>query len=1026
MSKRKIVLILFVFVLVLTGLRVAWLNIYQAPSSPQAREGVIDLQNWEFTDHQTITLDGEWEFYPNQFLAPDTLDSESFISKGSLVAVPGSWEKAISDGQTNQGFGTYRLQILLPETKKTLYGIRLQDVSTASRLYIDGTLIAESGVPAQDAHQSKGKLGPYSALFHPDSRQIEFILHVANFDLPAGGILKSIKLGTEQAISKESHSSRTLQIIVCVFLMSHSLYAFGLYFIDGRRQQKEVVFFGLLLVFATLSILLEDDRIILSWLPLDVEWSYRLTFLSFIGTLFFMLQFLKYAFQIQARSFQLLFILYGFLAFLVSIVPFPYITYAGYAVMFLNAISYLLMFVLLLQIIRRGNTDAIFILLSNTGNLYNVLWGIAINLGWVNIGYYPFDFIISIIAFTLFLFKRHIQIYNENQERANKLQQIDKMRDEFLANTSHELRNPLHGMVNIAQSILEDETDPLSEKNKNSLELLINVGRRMTFTLNDLLDLTRLKEKNILLFKSNVHVHTVASGVFDMLRFMTEGKNIELRLEIPYTFPYVLADENRLIQILFNLLHNSVKYTESGSITMYADHKNGFATFYIKDTGIGIDQETQQKIFYPYEQVNTSSASIEGGVGLGLSICKQLVELHGGILTVDSTPGEGSIFSFTLPLAEDAHDSRDSALETAATVHTIDLSPKVVADREEPSFSAEAPNTLSTKRAKILVVDDDPVNLKILSQMLSPKYEIVTTTSAKEALDKVNHSEWDLVISDVMMPLMSGYELTRTIREQYSISELPILLLTARSQPEDIYTGFRSGANDHVAKPMDALELKSRVQSLVDLKQSIHEQLRMEAAWLQAQIKPHFLFNTLNTIASLSDIDTTRMVELLDKFGNYLQRSFAQSNAQTVIPLHTELDLVRSYLFIEKERFGERLQIKWEVDQGLKIQIPPLSIQPIVENAVRHGVLKRMSGGTVCLQIKEHTHHTEISVIDNGVGMDQQKVAKILSNQRDPSMGIGIANTNKRLKKLYGKGLVIHSHLDHGTTVSFQVPKKKR
>src|SRR5699024_8343022 len=153
-----------------------------------------------------------------------------------------------------------------------------------------------------------------------------------------------------------------------------------------------------------------------------------------------------------------------------------------------------------------------------------------------------------------------------------------------------------------------------------------------------------------------------------------------------------------------------------------------------------------------------------------------------------------------------------------------------------------------------------------------------TVTSVEEALKQLEKKEWDLIISDVMMPAMSGYELTRSIRENYAISELPILLLTARSNPEDIYTGFLAGASDYVTKPVDALELNVRVHTLTNLHASINERLWMEAAWLQAQIRPHFLLNTLNAIISLSEIDRARMVRLLEEFAHYLQSSFYLKN----------------------------------------------------------------------------------------------------------------------------------------------------
>lgn len=241
--------------------------------------------------------------------------------------------------------------------------------------------------------------------------------------------------------------------------------------------------------------------------------------------------------------------------------------------------------------------------------------------------------------------------------------------------------------------------------------------------------------------------------------------------------------------------------------------------------------------------------------------------------------------------------------------------------------------------------------------MLSSHFHVLQAYSGKEALTIIQTKEVDLVVSDVMMPEMSGYTLTKEIRKDYSLSELPILLLTARHQIEDIKAGFLAGANDYVAKPVDAFELQARVQALTSLKQSVHKQLRFEAAWLQAQIKPHFLFNTLNTIASLGEIDTQRMIRLIEEFGSYLRTSFAIYNTDDLISIHDELSLIESYLYIEKERFGDRLTVHWDIIEDEDIQVPPLSIQTLVENAVNHGVLKKVLGGNIWIQVSKQTDH---------------------------------------------------------------------
>lgn len=325
-------------------------------------------------------------------------------------------------------------------------------------------------------------------------------------------------------------------------------------------------------------------------------------------------------------------------------------------------------------------------------------------------------------------------------------------------------------------------------------------------------------------------------------------------------------------------------------------------------------------------------------------------------------------------------------------------------------------------KRQILIVDDDNVNLKVLADMLpAAQYVVDTAWSGPEAIAMLDEKQWDLIIADVMMPMMSGYEMTTLVRKRYSLSELPILLLTARSNPEDIHSGFMAGANDYVTKPVDALELRSRVQALTDLKQSVHDRLRMEAAYLQAQIKPHFLFNALNSITALSTIDLDKMNGMIDAFSLYLRYSFDLLNAEKFVSIEHELELVRSYLYIEQVRFPDRLEVVWDVEFSTEVLLPPLTIQPLVENAVRHGLMKRAQGGVIRIVIREDAQVLHINIMDNGVGMDKELAAQLLDGDGDAQKGIGLSNTDRRLKQLYGKGLRIDSELHQGTTVSFSI-----
>jgi len=539
--------------------------------------------------------------------------------------------------------------------------------------------------------------------------------------------------------------------------------------------------------------------------------------------------------------------------------------------------------------------------------------------------------------------------------------------------------------------------------------------------LDDLIDVTRLKEKTVQLKLTPVNVESIVSGVIDMVRILVENKPIQLKVDISKSFPAVYADENRIIQVLFNLVHNAVKYTNDGTITIRARLEGEMARIDVEDSGIGIDEKTLQTIFHPYERGNSHIAQAKGGFGIGLSISNQLVELHGGTILVASTVGEGSVFSFTLPLATASKDLQEESL-----LPIVEESKEVaVTTTEAVKNSKEKMN--GEAKPKLLIVDDDRMNLNVFIHLFETEdYDITIVTSAEDALKQLENIRYDLVIADVMMPKMSGYELTQRIRERFTISELPILLLTARTRLEDIMTGFQYGANDYVSKPVNSVELKMRVRALINLKLSVEKQLRMEGAWLQSQIQPHFLYNTLNSIAALGMVDVSKMQSLLEEFSNYLRLSFDFKNVDQVISLKREIDLVRSYVYIEKERFEDRVQIDWEIDPNINFKLPPLTIQPLVENAINHGLLSQLEGGTVCIRITENDDLYEITVSDDGKGMTSQEIEQIFSVDHHPEerKGIGLLNIDRRLKQLYGRGLSIESTPNEGTVVSFQIYKK--
>ncbi len=173
-------------------------------------------------------------------------------------------------------------------------------------------------------------------------------------------------------------------------------------------------------------------------------------------------------------------------------------------------------------------------------------------------------------------------------------------------------------------------------------------------------------------------------------------------------------------------------------------------------------------------------------------------------------------------------------------------------------------------------------------------------------------------------------------------------------------------------------------------------------------------------------MDVSKMQRLLEEFSNYLRMSIDFHSLKHEVLLEQEFSLVRSYLYIEKERFGDRLNVKWELAKDIALQLPPLSIQTLVENAARRGILQRQEGRLICIRIHDYENYMEISILDNGVGMDAEKLEQIFEQSGvSKEKGIGLKNTHRRLKQMYGKGLQIRSECNQGTEVSFQIPKKE-
>ncbi|MDR1070600.1 MAG: response regulator [Gracilibacteraceae bacterium] len=633
------------------------------------------------------------------------------------------------------------------------------------------------------------------------------------------------------------------------------------------------------------------------------------------------------------------------------------------------------------------------------------------------------------------------------EEKNVYLNRLNELKDEFLANTSHELRTPINGIIGIVESMIDGAAGDLSKEQKYNLAIVSNSGKRLSNMINDILDFTKLKNQEIVLQIKVVDLKMIVDTVLILSKPLVKGRDLSVIDEIDAALPAVSADENRVQQILYNLIGNAIKFTEKGKITVSAEVLDGAVAVSVEDTGIGIREDKFERIFESFEQADGSTAREYGGTGLGLSITKKIVELHGGAIKVESKLGVGSKFTFTLPLAGELGAEK----AVGESLRIIDIEDFAA---EDDALREQTPAAAGEGSCRVLIVDDEPVNIQVLRNLLTMRdYAVTEAYNGLDALSLVEKGEeFDLVLLDVMMPRMSGYEVCRRLREKYSSFALPIIMLTAKNQIQDIMLGFQSGANDYIQKPFDKEELLARVKTLLELKSAT------AAAMAANQAKSLFLANMsheirtpLHAVIGLTDLllktpmdDRQRdyaekmrqaSVILLDIINDILD--FSQIDAGKMRLESISFDPRRMFddirAFFRVRRDASALELAFELDPALPAALrgDQPRLRQIFINLIDNA-FKFTEKGTVTVRAavsaREQGQITlDFAVADTGIGMSKEQLDEVFSafNQADNSAtrkyggaGIGLTIT-QRMVEMMGGEISVVSEEGKGTVFSF-------
>ncbi len=488
--------------------------------------------------------------------------------------------------------------------------------------------------------------------------------------------------------------------------------------------------------------------------------------------------------------------------------------------------------------------------------------------------------LLSTIASAVGVAIYNAKLFNDARQARAAAEDADAAKSSFLSTVSHELRTPLTSVLGFAKIIhrrLEERLFPLVPEDDrkiqqtkrqviDNLNVVVSEGERLTKLIDDVLDLAKIEAGKFTWNMESLTASDVIERAVAATASLFEAKKLSLVQNIEPGLPEVTGDRDRLIQVVINLISNAVKFTDSGSVTCSAALRDGDLVVSVTDSGIGIAPVDQPKVFEKFKQVGDTLTDKPKGTGLGLPICKEIVEHHGGRIWVESKPGQGSTFSFTLPTKTGA----------AVIPRTIDIESLVRQLREK--VDSHEPWGKS-----ILVVDDDPNIRSLLQQeFLEAGYTVRLAENGRQALSLIREEAPGLVILDVMMPEMNGFDVAAVLKNDPKTMDIPIIIL---SIVEDKERGFRLGVDRYLTKPIDTASLFREVGALLDQGKSKKKVMVVD--------------EDASTIRTLTDVLETRGYQVVESNGAELVSKAVASKPDIIIlnSLLSSNDGVRSLRF---------------------------------------------------------------------------------------------------------------------------------
>jgi signal transduction histidine kinase/DNA-binding response OmpR family regulator len=493
--------------------------------------------------------------------------------------------------------------------------------------------------------------------------------------------------------------------------------------------------------------------------------------------------------------------------------------------------------------------------------------------------------LLSTVAGSVGVAMHNARLFEEARQARVAAEEADAAKSSFLSTVSHELRTPLTSVLGFAKIIrrrLEDRLFPLipegdrkiqqaKQQVLDNLGVVVNEGERLTKLIDDVLDLAKIEAGKFTWNMSQVSMGDIIERATAATSSLFEAKRLSLVTDVEPGLPTITGDRDRLIQVVINLVSNAVKFTDAGSITCSVHRRESELVVSVKDSGIGIALTDQPKVFEKFKQVGDTLTDKPKGTGLGLPICKEIVEYHGGRIWVESEPGQGSTFLFTLPIL-----GSSAQLELLPVRRSVDLEALVRQLREQVA-------THQPQDKSILVVDDDSNIRSLLQQELTEAgYVVRLAEDGRKALALIREETPGLVILDVMMPEMNGFDVAAVLKNDPATMDIPIIIL---SIVEDKERGFRLGVDRYLTKPIDTASLFREVDTLLGQGKSKKKVMVVD--------------EDASTVRTLTDVLETRGYQVVESNGTELVSRAVVSKPDIIIlnSLLSNNDAVRALRF---------------------------------------------------------------------------------------------------------------------------------